>query len=375
MGAKFATHMIFPAPPSSYDETLEDIQNLPCHNSSLPNSIPVLVASHDHSTNLFIIYLHGNSCDVGQMQPELYAMCNMIRAHVVAPEYPGYGTCAGTPSAKGINAVGQTTLDWLIKEHECDLSQIVIVGRSIGSGPACELALYAQKVYKRSVGGLILHSGYKSITAVANEVAWGIGGLVIPNLWDNEKVLSQLPDTPLLVVHGKMDEIIKFHHGEDLFEVAASQNKTHLWMEQATHNVYKLIDLLEEIYHFVHTLDTTKMNPPPTKPPFIFPFGYDSRSRARSLMARSESRGAPGSTPRARAANVHHRAMVVDEGSALPRGNTPPVRIRIKPKAKVHSNKSDEKPKFLGKLRSRSTSKTDKDTLKPGEDTSKSADN
>jgi fermentation-respiration switch protein FrsA (DUF1100 family) len=43
---------------------------------------------------------------------------------------------------------------------------------------------------------------------------------------------------PLLIIHGRQDEVIPFWHGERLFELA-NQPKTNLWVEGAGHNNLK----------------------------------------------------------------------------------------------------------------------------------------
>eukprot|EP01066_Platyproteum_vivax_P010278 Platyproteum_vivax@DN4582_c0_g1_i1.p1 len=259
MGTKLSQPLVFPAGPSSYDDQLPNLYYISKGNRE---SIPVLMIPYCHGpSKIYIIYLHGNSCDVGQMRPELSAMSCALKAHVVSPEYPGYGVYEGLPSAKGINETAQTTLNWIINEQNVDLRQIIILGRSIGSGPASELALYAQNQYKNSVGALVLHSPYKSISAVANDFAFGIGAMVVPNFWDNEKILLQLSNTPMLIVHGRMDEVIRFYHGEELFKIAPTRRKEHFWMESASHNMYSLNDLLEAIGDFLDSLDMNSAKP------------------------------------------------------------------------------------------------------------------
>eukprot|EP01067_Filipodium_phascolosomae_P007578 Filipodium_phascolosomae@DN6123_c0_g1_i1.p1 len=182
-------------------------------------------------------------------------MSRLLLAHVVAPEYPGYGLCKGFPSAESINLLAEETVDWLMREHDVALEHIILLGRSIGSGPACTLANRIFKHHEQAVGGLILHSPYKSISAVANDIVFLAGPLVIPNLWNNEKSLTSLPTTPLLILHGREDEVIKFYHGEELFKLAPTNHKRCKWLDDATHNVYNLVELLEPVEAFLHELE------------------------------------------------------------------------------------------------------------------------
>jgi hypothetical protein len=55
-------------------------------------------------TDLFVIFSHGNGCDIGSMYHTLLHYSHFWKAHILAYEYPGYGLCDGEPGEAAINA-------------------------------------------------------------------------------------------------------------------------------------------------------------------------------------------------------------------------------------------------------------------------------
>lgn len=51
---------------------------------------------------------------------------------MVAPEYRGYGTMAGTPGQKEIGEDMVVVADWVTKQPWCDPSKVVYFGWSVG---------------------------------------------------------------------------------------------------------------------------------------------------------------------------------------------------------------------------------------------------
>ena len=57
---------------------------------------------------------------------------------------------------------------------------------------------------------------------------------------------------PTFVLHGRMDEVIPFHHGQELFEAAVGEPKTFIDRHQMTHNDFNMNrDLLSPLQQFL----------------------------------------------------------------------------------------------------------------------------
>ena len=63
-----------------------------------------------------------------------------LKVHVLAIEYPGYGIYPGSPTAEAILEDAITVWDYLTKKVKMNASDIILFGRSLGTGPATELA-------------------------------------------------------------------------------------------------------------------------------------------------------------------------------------------------------------------------------------------
>ena len=81
---------------------------------------------------------------------------------------------------------------------------IILVGRSIGTGPATHLAA------KKSPGALILLSAFTSIQAVIGNFA-GFLKLLVKERFDNLENFSKVT-CPTLLIHGIRDKLISFEH-------------------------------------------------------------------------------------------------------------------------------------------------------------------
>ena len=77
-------------------------------------------------------------------------------------EYRGYGGNPGSPGEAGLYRDGNAAMRWLAAEGVA-VRDIIVVGNSIGSGPATEMA------WRHDVAALILVSGFSSLPDVVGE--------------------------------------------------------------------------------------------------------------------------------------------------------------------------------------------------------------
>lgn len=172
------------------------------------------------------LYSHGNAEDLGDIGGALDDL-QAAGLSVVAYDYPGYGLSSGRPSEAGAERAIEAVYRWMIGELGLDPKTIILYGRSLGGGPSTYLAS------REPHAALVLESAFTSAFRVM--VPRRIFPLDrFPNL-ARVKGLRR----PSLVIHGRQDRVIAFWHGEALFE-AASQPKSHLWIDDAGHNDLRL---------------------------------------------------------------------------------------------------------------------------------------
>lgn len=131
---------------------------------------------------------------------------------VVAPEYRGYGTMAGTPGQEEIGEDMVAVADWVSKQPWCDTSKVVYFGWSVGGGVACQLASE-----RKPSGGLILQSTFTSVASFAGR--YFLPEFLVKHPYRNDRVLETL-DAPVLIVHGVSDSIVPVEHGRALAKIA-----------------------------------------------------------------------------------------------------------------------------------------------------------
>ncbi|MGH8019758.1 MAG: alpha/beta hydrolase [Opitutaceae bacterium] len=169
-----------------------------------------------------VLYLHGNAEDLGNILPHLEKM-QARGLSVLAFDYRGYGTTPGTPSERNVNADTRAVFRHLIEKLGVPPDEIVAYGRSLGSGPAIELAA------REPLRGLILDGAFKSTFRVVTQVP------LLPG--DRFENIVRIPRVrcPVLVIHGEHDLVTPAFHGKALF-AAAPEPKRSLWIDGAGHN-------------------------------------------------------------------------------------------------------------------------------------------
>ena len=67
--------------------------------TNTPGFIPCLYLPYLGGSSKILIYFHGNAEDVGLAMELLAFVKDMLKVHVLAMEYPGYGVYEGEPNA------------------------------------------------------------------------------------------------------------------------------------------------------------------------------------------------------------------------------------------------------------------------------------
>ena len=173
-----------------------------------------------------ILWFHGNAGNLENRRSMLGEL-RELPANVLAVDYRGYGRSEGSPDEPGLYLDARAAYDWLAERT--DPSRIVVFGKSLGGGPACEL------VSQVPCGGLILQSSF----TMAPDMAYRVMPF-FPARWfmrtkfDNIGKIAGIK-CPKLFVQARNDEIIPFEMGERLF-AAAAEPKECAWFDRGGHN-------------------------------------------------------------------------------------------------------------------------------------------
>lgn len=206
-----------------------------------------------------LLLFHGNgetAYDYDDIGP-IYAS-NGINFFVI--DYRGYGTSSGSPTFSGMlrDAVKIFQDFTSFLQDRGLFGNVFIMGRSLGSAPALEVALK----FPDKVSGLIIESGFAHTYNLLTTL--GVDPLLLEP--EKERLVSNLEkmkkvSMPVLVIHGELDEIIPLSDGLDLYKAADTDDKELLLIPGAGHNtllLYGLKEYLRAINSFVHRLNSNR---------------------------------------------------------------------------------------------------------------------
>ncbi|MHB8797226.1 MAG: alpha/beta hydrolase [Thermoanaerobaculia bacterium] len=174
-----------------------------------------------------LLYFHGNAEAAAHNLP-LAGELNARGLGVFLAEYRGYGGLRGSPSEEGLYADGEAAMAELGRLG-VPPSRVVLVGRSLGSGVAVELAT------RNRVAAVVLVSAYTSLVDMGRIVAGPLAPLVVRDRFDSLGKLGRVA-APLVLLHGALDDVVPVAMGKRL----AAARPDARWVEVAgtSHNEF-----------------------------------------------------------------------------------------------------------------------------------------
>ncbi len=163
-----------------------------------------------------VVFAHGNA-ELVDDWPDALAPLRANGVHVLLPEYRGYGRSGGTA---GEAAIAEDFLDFVRRleaRPDVDPERIVYIGRSLGGGVACSLAV------RRPPRALVLMSTFESARAMARRYL--VPGFLVEDRFDNLDAVARLR-VPLWIVHGTRDDLIPPSHARALARASSSAKLT-----------------------------------------------------------------------------------------------------------------------------------------------------
>lgn len=220
----FADRLIFVPPRSSYEATHPSLRMIPPSTETSEKRLATFWYPPPTDTAPVLLWTHGNAEDIGNLEP-LLQLFSEQGVGVMAIDYPGYGQSAGRPTEKRCYAAIESAFRHLTEIEDIAPDRIVLVGQSVGSGPAVWLA-----ERESELRGLVLISPFLSAFRVVMPTPLFPG--------DRFPSLKRMPNVtvPLLLFHGEKDEVISFSHGEKLFALHPGPDKAFVPLPESGHN-------------------------------------------------------------------------------------------------------------------------------------------
>jgi len=268
--------ILYWAPKPSYkhannDPTFLSIQNSKKCESDSKFKIPCrYIPCQTQTSPYLIIYFHANSEDIGEnLSHFLLSIGKRFNMDILCPEYPTYGVYTKRHDDdqtldEAILQDACTTINFCTQVLRFKCENIILMGRSLGTGVAVQLAT------KYNVKGVVLISPFTSIRAAATHLAGNILSKIMPNVFRSIDFIDQV-QSPLLFIHGEKDALIPHQMSTQLYQKATVREKSIKINKLMTHNHMKLerdiflplekfmIEVLDLKLHLMSTLSKSRL--------------------------------------------------------------------------------------------------------------------
>lgn len=224
--------------------------------------VPCIVSPAAGPTNVLVVHFHGTGGDIAKSGP-WFDIQKHINVHVIAVEYPGYGAfpgyCASDSSPMPASEQSVTDVARLVMRHvltvwQWPVEQVLVSGRSMGSGPACVVAAEFQP------GALAVLSGFASLrdVAAAKLKVPLLGQLLVRERFHNETRLRQFLGHAI-VLHGRRDPLITCGHADRNYAALERAATRRLCVDETgTHSDLEMIPaMVSFISDFMSSLERT----------------------------------------------------------------------------------------------------------------------
>ena len=203
-----------------------------------------------------ILYCHGNGENAAMATSKRAdKFRNELGANVLVFDYRGYGKSDGSPHEKGILQDSESAMKWLNQRTGTSPDEVIVVGHSIGGGPACHV------VWKMGAKALILQRTFASLLDAAKSKFWFVPvDLLMQNRYPSgEKIKSC--QQPLFQSHGDRDWLVPIHSGRKLFQNSPANNKTFFVNPGGGHWDRLPDEYWTQLKQFVQALDDDQERP------------------------------------------------------------------------------------------------------------------
>ena len=159
-----------------------------------------------------LVFFHGNA---GELSNRIYKLneLNKLDINVLLISWRGFSGNEGSPTEDNLYKDAEAAIQWL-NNKEVENNRIILYGESLGTGVAVEIGK------KNNFNSIILESPFTSMENAAKiYYPYLPVKLLLKDKYDSLKKIKTIK-TPILIMHGKKDDIVPFSMGKELFEKA-----------------------------------------------------------------------------------------------------------------------------------------------------------
>ena len=199
--------------------------------------------SNDYKT---ILFLHGNA---GSLENRIHKINHFkdMKVNFLIIAWRGFSGNKGNPTEKGLYEDARSAIRWLESKNVKE-KNIIIYGESLGTGIATEIA------QNKNFAGVILESPFTSmIDAGKDKYPYLPVKFLLKDKYESDKKIKNI-NSPILIMHGKVDNIVPFHMGKKMYELA-NDPKYSYFSEYDDHMMEYNEKLLNALKDFINGLN------------------------------------------------------------------------------------------------------------------------
>ena len=149
---------------------------------------------------------------------------------VLAINYRGYGDSEGIPGELKMIEDAEMLFDWFAEHRHINAGQIAVVGRSLGSGVAVQVAV------RRPVAAVVLITPYDSLLALAKRRFPSVPAFVLKHRFDSIKH-APLLSAPTFIIRAASDDVVPASHTDLLVTKLANAPQDEIIPDSDHHNI------------------------------------------------------------------------------------------------------------------------------------------
>ena len=212
------------------------------------DNIELMSWYHNKNINSYktILFLHGNA---GSLENRIHKINHFkdMNVNFLLVAWRGFSGNKGKPTEKGLYEDARSAVTWL-KSKGVKENNLIIYGESLGTGIATELA------QNKNFAGIILESPFTSmIEAGKDKYPFLPVKLLLKDKYESNKKIKNI-NSPILIMHGKVDKIVPFHMGKKMYELA-NEPKYYYFSEYDDHMMEYNEKLLKTLKNFINSLN------------------------------------------------------------------------------------------------------------------------
>lgn len=181
-----------------------------------------------------ILYYHGNG-EIADDYDDIAVLYTQLGISLLVMDYRGYGASGDSPTSSTLLTDAVAVFDTrtqICDQHNLTPQRIYVMGRSLGSVTAIEIARYAGE----HLDGLIIESGFSDTFGLLMRLGLQVQGAEEEQHGFGNGFKMEQVRIPTLILHGQSDVLIPHTDGQELYRRCAATTKHLVLIPDAGHN-------------------------------------------------------------------------------------------------------------------------------------------